>query len=442
MLERIMRKLGYQRIGKRSVSGFSAARADRLVASWSPANLTIDEMLRAQLPRIRARSRDLSINNPYVKKFIGMVCINVLGPNGISYQSKVRKADWSMDEKLNIAVEAAWKEWGFRRNSPDVTGKHSWASLQEICMRTVARDGEVFVRLVNGFDNKHRFALQLIEPDAVSEDLNSELPGGYRIVMGVEINPWGRPVAYHVTRRGTNDYSEWRAYQTRERIPAEEMIHLFSPWRINQRRGVPWAYAVMSKTNVLDGYEEAELVASRIAAAKMGCIETADGIFRGDDQDADGRQYIEAEPGAFPILPSGTRMNMFDPQHPTTAYRDFVKQVLRSIACGLEVSYNSLGADLESVNYSSIRAGTLEERDAWKTIQGWLIDDLCRPVFEAWLRMQLIQKTINYPLADMGIICDSSVWRGRSWSWVDPLKDGKANTESLASGMATRTDLL
>jgi capsid protein len=25
---------------------------------------------------------------------------------------------------------------------------------------------------------------------------------------------------------------------------------------------------------------------------------------------------------------------------------------------------------------------------------------------------------------------------------VDPLKDGKANTESLASGMATRTDLL
>jgi len=442
MIERIMKKFGYRRVGKRSTTGFAAARTDRIVSSWNPANLTMDAVLRAQLPRIRARSRDLSINNPYMKKFIGMVSVNVLGPGGISFQSKLKLKDGNLDEKANRAVETAWKEWGRRRNSPDVTGKMSWIRLQDLCLRTVARDGEVFVRLVSGYENPHRFALQLIEPDAVDETYNAELRNGFRIVMGIEIDPWGRPVAYHVTRRGTNDYSDWQAYQQRERIPAEEMIHLFVPFRINQRRGVPWAYAAMAKTNVLDGYEEAELVASRIAAAKMGCIETSDGMFQADDQDNDGRQYIEAEPGSFPVLPPGTTMNMFDPQHPTSAYRDFVKQVLRAIACGLEVSYNSLGADLESVNYSSIRSGTLEERDAWKAIQGWLIEDFSERVFEGWLRMQLLRRILVFKLSDLGMICDSAVWRGRSWSWVDPLKDGKANTESIGSGMATRTDLL
>lgn len=442
MLEKILRRLGYQRIAKRSMTGFAAARTDRLVSSWNPANLSMDAVLRTQLPRIRARSRDLSINNPYVKKFIGMVAVNVLGPGGISFQSKLKFKNGSLDERSNIAIETAWKEWGRRRHSPDVTGKLSWVRLQDLCLRTVARDGEIFIRQVRNFENAHRYSLQLIEADSVDESFNADLGQGYRIIMGIEIDPWGRPVAYHVARRAANDYSDPVSYRQRERIPAEDMIHLFVPFRVNQRRGVPWAFAVMAKTNVLDGYEEAELVAARVAAAKMGCIETAEGIYVADDQDGAGKQYIEADPGTFPIMPPGTKMNMFDPQHPTTAYRDFVKQVLRAIACGLEVSYNSLGADLESVNYSSVRSGTLEERDGWKAIQAWLIEDLCEQVFEGWLRMQVLARTLDFEPADIDRICGAAVWRGRSWSWVDPLKDGKANTESLASGMATRTDLL
>lgn len=442
MLDRIMKRLGYRKIAKRSTTGFAAARTDRLVASWNPANLTMDAVLRAQLPKIRARSRDLSINNPYLKKFIGMVSVNVLGPSGISFQSKIKLEDNSLDEKANSSIESAWKEWGRRRSSPDVTGKLSWVRLQDLSLRTVARDGEIFLRKVRGYDNPHRFALQPIEADSVDETYNVDLRNGYRIVMGIEIDSWGRPVAYHVARKAPNDYSDPLSYQLRERIPAEDMIHLFIPFRVNQRRGVPWAYAAMAKTNVLDGYEEAELVASRICAAKMGCIETADGVYVSDAQDETGRQYIEAEPGTFPVLPPGTTMNMFDPQHPTSAYKDFIKQVLRAIACGLEVSYNSLGADLESVNYSSIRSGTLEERDGWKAIQGWLIEDLCEQAFEGWLRMQLLRRNLDFKLSDLDRICAASIWRGRSWSWVDPLKDGKANTESLNSGMATMTDLL
>jgi len=120
MLDKILRRLGYQKIAKRSMTGFAAARTDRLVSSWNPANLSMDAVLRTQLPRIRARSRDLSINNPYIKKFIGMVAVNVLGPGGISFQSKLKFKNGSLDERSNIAIETAWKEWGRRRHSPDV----------------------------------------------------------------------------------------------------------------------------------------------------------------------------------------------------------------------------------------------------------------------------------------------------------------------------------
>ena len=219
------------------------------------------------------------------------------------------------------------------------------------------------------------------------------------------------------------------------------MIHLFVLFRVNQRRGVPWAFAVMAKTNVLDGYEEAELVAARVAAAKMGCIETAEGIYVADDQDGAGKQYIEAEPGTFPIMPPGTKMNMFDPQHPTTAYRDFVKQVPGRSPAGFEVSLTASGP-ISRASTTAPSGPALEERDGWKAIQAWLIEDLCEQVFEGWLRMQVLARTLDFEPADIDRICGAAVRRGRSWSWVDPLKDGKANTESLASGMATRTDLL
>src|SRR5690606_9806993 len=94
---------------------------------------------------------------------------------------------------------------------------------------------------------------------------------------------------------------------------------------------------------------------------------------RGEDP---GEIPMEAEPGTFGRLPVGYSVEEWDPNHPNTAFAEFDKAVLRSIAAGLDVSYNSLAADLSDANYSSRREGKLDERSVWAGLQQWMIDGL------------------------------------------------------------------
>jgi lambda family phage portal protein len=159
----------------------------------------------------------------------------------------------------------------------------------------------------------------------------------------------------------------------------------------------------------------------------------------GDDIDAGGNIITEAEPGTFETLPNGFDFKEFNPQHPSGNFSPFMKSVLRGIASGLNVSYNSLASDLESVNYSSIRAGTIDERDNWQTIQRWMIDAFCQPVFEDWLFQVIASGKINLPLAKFAKF-NSPKWQPRGWRWVDPLKDIQANILGIRSGVQTRAD--
>ena len=96
---------------------------------------------------------------------------------------------------------------------------------------------------------------------------------------------------------------------------------------------------VLPRLKMLDGYEEAELVAARVGASAMGFITSPGGDgYMGDDLD-NGTPIMSAEPGTFQQLPAGMDVKSFDPDHPTTAFSDFEKAILRGISSGLGVSY-------------------------------------------------------------------------------------------------------
>jgi capsid protein len=64
----------------------------------------------------------------------------------------------------------------------------------------------------------------------------------------------------------------------------------------------------------------------------------------------------------------------WSPNYPTGEFLPFHKAMLRSMAAGMGVLYNNLASDLEGVNFSSIRQGTLDEREHWKELQQWLVN--------------------------------------------------------------------
>lgn len=442
LLDSVLNRFGYVRSASRR--GYDAAQVNRLTSSWPTTNRSADAELRYSLKTLRARSRNLAMNNDYAKKFVNMCVTNVVGPSGITFQNKAKDPSGKLDTDANTKIELAFAEWTKKENA-SVCGRLSWKEIQRLAIRTAARDGETYIRIVRGAENKFRFALQFIEADCIDEELNKELPNGNRIKMGVEVNQWGKPVAYHILSKHPGDYSFAGATGNRhERVPASEMIQLLIIERPDQTRGVPWMHTAMSRLNMLGGYEEAELVAARVAASKMGFFRTQEG-FEGNSgnpstTDEAGEMQMEAEPGTFEQLPAGLDFVPWDPTHPAGNFSFFLKAMLRGVASGLGVAYNSLASDLESISYSSIRAGSIEERDSWKVLQGWMIDNFCQEVFTAWLEMAMLT-VLNLPVSKFDKF-NRPAWKVRGWQWVDPLKDVKANVEAVNNGIATRTQIL
>ena len=214
----------------------------------------------------------------------------------------------------------------------------------------VARDGEVFLMKVRANYLRQGYALQPIEPDMIDESHNERVRGGNPIRMGIEIDEsTRRPVAYHVltAHPGDFDYTTLANGKKRNRVPADRMMHIYRPDRADQTRGVPWSVSAISSLKMLHGYREAELVAARVGAAKMGFFTSPAGDgFTADDYEDNVTPIYDAEAGTFHQLPAGVDFTAFDPSHPNSAFADFEKAVLRGIAGGLGISYTSLANDL------------------------------------------------------------------------------------------------
>jgi lambda family phage portal protein len=407
---------------KSSARNFSASKIGRATLDWIVSPLSPDAAMRGHLVAIRARARDLERNNEWVRGFLRALENNVLGENGISLQMRVAEANGRFDEIANDKIELAFHQWG-RPGRCDASGRFSWCDVQRLALRCMARDGEVLVRKIR---TGGVLQLQVIEADLLDVEDNRPAENGNDIRFGVELNAFRRPVAYHLLNRHPGD-SMWTgsAPGVRTRIPAADIIHLFRPERPDQTRGLPWLAASMARLKMLDGYAEAELMAARTGAAKMGFFTKATPDGWDGEVDNDGNLAMDASPGTIEELPPGVDFKAWDTNHPNSGYGDFVKSCLRGVATSLGISYNSLASDLEGVNYSSIRAGLLEEREVWRAIQRFMIEHFCEPVFEEWLTLELLSGRLGLPFEKMWKF-NAPEFRGRRWAWVDPKKDIEA----------------
>lgn len=430
---------------------FEAAKVNNLTAGWSTSIISMDAVLRMDLRNLRARSRVLAKNDPYMRRFLRLLRENVIGASGIRLQMNVTQSGnggkMVKDEAANKAIETAWIEWGNRKNCT-VDKRYSWQDVQELFITTLAKDGEILIRKIRGFkNNPFRYALQLIPADHLDEGFNRELPDGNYIRMGIEFNEWNEPIAYWLFTRHPGDYVylSSRGFQDRIRVPADEIIHGFITDEIAQSRGFPWAACAMTRNNMLNGYEQAELVGARIGASHMGFFTSPegdgyDGDGEGYDEDGDLVTITEAEPGQFEQLPAGVKFEQWNPTHPTTAFKDFVKGILRGVATGLGVSYNTLAGDYEGVNYSSLRQASLSERDTYRLLQKFVMDNLHAEIFGDWLLYAMSTGKIRLPLEKFEKF-NSPIWRPRGWQWVDPTKEVAANGDAMSLKIQSATEI-
>lgn len=432
-----------------SVRGFNAASIDRLTQGLATQNYSLDQDIWRGLSVLRARSRDLCLNNDYAKKFLAMVGNHVVGPVGFTLRVTPPDDNLKIDTIARKAIEGAFYDWAKVGNC-DVTGKLSFTDIQALFAKTVARDGECLVRKVTGRDaGKYGFQLQVLDIDRLDINKNEELSNGNVIRMGVEIDKFNKPLAYWIRTKhpGANVWMDSIGSKF-ERIPAAEILHCFVPERAEQTRGFPWLHSALLRLQNLGAYEEAAIINARVGASKMGFYTTPDGNGEAiaDDKDSDNNLYSDVEPGALQVLPEGYGFTPFDPDYPHAMYGDFVKACLRGVASGLNVAYNTLSNDLEGVNFSSIRTGVLEERDNWMVIQNWMAETFLNNIYTEWLKMALLFSAIKFPTgkplpAEKFDKWNNFYWQGRRWQWVDPMKDAQANELAVNNRFKSRTQV-
>ena len=268
---------------------------------------------------------------------------------------------------------------------------------------------------------------------------------GNQIRMGVEINEWGRPVAYHFWDYHPGDYQfsyAQVAAKRRVRIPAEDVLHLYLIERPGQSRGVSaFASAIMRLRN-LSGYEEAEIVAARASSAMMAFVKTPDqelfedGTFQEDS-------VLDFSPGSIRRLAPGEEMQFFTPSRPDDAFTPFVQQMLRAVASGVGCSYTQVSSDFSQSNYSSSRLELLETRAHYKTLQQYMITSLCREVYGKWLEMAVMAGVLDLPGYDSNPArYIESNWMAPASQFVDPQKEASAYKDLIRSGIMTLSQVI
>lgn len=407
---------------------YAAAQTVARYADFKTSPGSADYELSLGLADVRQKTRYLARNSGTMKRYLQLLQDNVVGEKGFSVQLP------------NKRTEQAWRDWC---DAPTVDGVQTMVDFLNQAITTWGRDGEILTEIVINNDYPDMIGLNALEPDMLDETLNQRNPvTGNQIKMGVEIDQYGRPIAYHLLTVHPGDILpgvEHQRYRHR-RVLASRIIHTFKRLRPGQTRGEPPASSVVNPIKMMDGYREAETMNRRIAAAMMGFFSRqmpkADGVAAlatGSEQTEDEQELftMDVEPGTLKQLPDGMTFDKFDPGGSQTDYAQFESQIKKEIAMGLGISTFALGMETAGVSYSTGRSVIQEDRDFYKGLQGFIIRQLIKPIFERWTLMHMLSEGTTIAPTRQGAIYRGAKFRGRGWTWIDPAKDIAANAQAL-----------
>lgn len=402
---------------------FDAAKQTRLIR-WALGTDRINGQLKQDYQTMVRRARDLAQNNDFVTGYLENLERNVIGPDGFRLQSLARDASGAPDAARAAEIRELWEffqseEFNFVSSDEQQGGRE----LDVLVLNTLVIDGEVFIWRRPDPASPFGMRYEVIDSLDVDYLYNVERTAdGGRIVMGIRMDARNRPLSYFV-REARGDF-----YQTgvRFELPAREVLHLFRRRFPGQVRGITRLAAAVLDIAQLDEYKEAEIIAAKLQAANCIIYEKT-GVSEdlGGDADAAGNVMWDVAPGQAGLAPEGYTAKQITPNHPNSNFGAFFKAVVRGISNSVGLSYNKAAGDYESVNYSSLREASLEDRETYKTLQKFLIAKWKNPQFADFMRFSVLSGTLKADFAELPRLMRHR-FNPRRFSWVDPEKELKA----------------
>lgn len=444
-----------------------ASRLKKSMAGWVSSTGGPDTDITDTVDLLRERSRDLCQGEGLAIGALRTIRTNEVG-FGLQLNAQV-DADLlglspEQADAWETVVEREFRLWAGSR-ACDASRRMSFGELQALARLSQLMSGDVFALLpaVPRPGSRYDLCVQLIEADRVK---NPELvPVGADILGGVEIGPYGEPLAYWISDQHPGDtlrHLRLLPYNKIRRVPAfgEQtgrplVLHLMESERPGQRRGVPLLAPVIEKIKQLSRYSQAEIDAAVVSAMFTAAITSptpeavmsevvpeADQVEVKDSSGATDPNAYQLAPGAFLSLDPGEKLEAINPARPYSGFDPFVVAVCRQIGAGLGLPYELLVMQF-TASYSASRAALLE---AWKRFtvgRAWLAAGFCQPIYEQWLEEAVLRGYVRAP----GFFDDALVraawcraeWIGPTQGQLDPTKEVEAAARRVAEGFSTRT---
>lgn len=424
----LIRALGFSPTQTRSYDGAAGGRRWH-GAGEMPSPLSATLAARGPLAR---RARYLAANNGHARAGADAWTSALVG-SGITTQSA--HPDAGVRGLLNAAFEA-WTDEADSDGCLDLYG------LMAVAAQRLVIDGECLALMLH--DEAGRLRLRLLDPEQLNGAYHVDLPGGSRIVAGVEFDAAGRRVAYHMFKDRPG--LPLGASLDLIRVPAEDVIHLFRVDTPGQVRGVSWFAPVLLRLKDFDEASDAQLMRQKVAALLTGFIVDVNGDAGGFEGDRDGDGGLDAslEPGALKVLRGGQDIRFSEPAAIGAEAIAYLTVTLREIASGLGVPYSAMTGDVSDANYSSMRDARVEFRRRAEALQhSLLVFQLCRPVWRRFVLSEVLSGRLQAPDFET----NAAAWlSSRSMppkaEWVDPSKDIEAEIAAIDAGLMSRRQAL
>lgn len=424
--------------------GYEGAAVNRLTSDWMAPTTSADTELLGNLPLLRARSRQLVRDNPFAVQAVRVIRNNVIG-EGVGMQAQVKSAGGALQKGINDSIEDAWRAW-CDRDSCHTAGILGFADIEQMALVQLVTSGEFIARKVRQPFGRSRIplALEVIEADRLLDNWQTaRAPNGNAIRMGVEVDQWGRPAAYWFSPNHPGD-QQFRTFEASQlmRVPASDIVHLYVCSRWPQTRGEPWFHATMRSLHDEGGLTESETVKARAAANIVGFIKSPEPMAA--DGTIAGRQIIDTEPGQWQKLLPGEEVAGMSGYAPNPSLDPFLRFMVRKMAIGVGISYESLSRDYTTATYSSARMALLEDRALYRVLQGFFCRnfraDVHREFMDAAVLVGAVKAGADYytnPAKYQAVR-----FKPRGWSWIDPTKEEAAYAAAVRDGFMTQGDVI
>ena len=350
---------------------YDAAGRGRRTDGWFPSRGSADAVSALGFADIRDRAREQVRNNPWARKAVHAWSDNLIG-EGWSFKAK----DGRVNGRRGRDVTQLMQAWMADPRQVDYYGLSNFDGLMAQAVEAWKGSGEVLIRwrtptsaTMRRLGLKIPLQLQVMEGDWIDEA--HDTPGGENgnyTKRGIEYDGEDKPINYWLYNYHPGESAHRVVSVVSNRVPAEQIIHLFTPERPGMTRGVSCLAPVLLRLRDLQDLMDARLLKEKISACLAVAVVDPDGV--SEQKSTIGSKI---EPGGIVRLGPGQDLRAINP--PTTnELPQTIKSYLLEIAAGIGITYEELTGDYSGGSFTQGRMGWIGfqrrlKADTWQILE-------------------------------------------------------------------------